>query len=1132
VAGVAASAQYGGSIQGIVTDPQGGVVSGATLTLRDAETAKIFVATSDVKGVFSFNGLLPGRYSVVVEKAGFEREEFTNVNVIADQPNGLNVQLKLGTATETVKVDASKLPPIDTESGSISGTVTEEEIQKLPSTGRDVFQLAQLALGSFGDGAQTAAGTHNLPYTEGGADGSTATSSIFGTANGAQIITDGTRQGQNNYTIDGVGVTDVNYGGASVITPSEESVKEIKIISNNYDAEYGRWAGGQVQVTSANGTNDFHGSAFFKVDRPGLNAYAKWGGTFGLPQRNNADFNQIGGSLGGPIWKNRIFFFFSYETLRSSAKQTGSGWIETPQLLQLAPSGSIASKFTSYPGTAVLSTSIDDVPCSAIGLTQGVNCNMIPGKGINVGSPLTTPLGTADPSYVSSLNPGIGSGLSNVPDLMYANFVLPSNITDEQYHGRIDFNVTAQDLVAFSMYWVPVTTSSINGPARESNEYNHDQVNEAATVLWDHTFSPTFINQARLNAAGYRWNEINDNPQEPWGLPQDYIDQIGSAGNNQNFFGAPGPSIADEWTYSAKDTLTKVLNRHTIKFGGEYTRLLNVVSQVSSARPSYYFHNYWDFLNDAPYRETGVFDHTSGIPTSFRKDPRQDITALFIQDTYKVRPNFTLTLGLRWEYFGPLSDKNGNLGVVRLGSTEDTLLTGMSIRKGGDLYNASLANFGPQVGFAWSPSRLGGHEFNSKLVLRGGFGIAYSGIEENMLDKGDHNPPFVSSNSNLSGSQILYGLPSGIHSFYGYPANPYTVTGFNSNLLPTSSIVGVVGYPSSMPTTYTEHYSFEGNYDFGHQLIGTLGYQGSSSRHLLWSTNLNLLYSQNISLNPAVNSVQWYSNSANADFNALVAQAQYQLARSLQLTSQYRYSVCMDDASGNNAVPFYPWLSQSSWGHCDYDVRRAFKTFGVWSPRIFKGDDWKEKVIGGWSLSGIFNWHTGFPWSPTYSTIDNQSVFNMIYQNGGLLGGSPGLFGLLPASYLGGAGSDYSNATFMRKGGNFPNGGAAYFTAPSFTPGPAFPNVGPLPGAPGVARNSFQGPGYRDVDATLSKSFRLPANRLLGENSRFEFRANFYNLFNTLNLNEVDTTVTDTYFGTSEGALAGRSIELQARIVF
>src|SRR4029077_6121269 len=215
-----------------------------------------------------------------------------------------------------ITVSGDSTPLIDTETASVNGVVSANQIQHLPSFGRDVLKLAQLAPGSFADGAQGQGGSgFNLPGTQtnggasGGADG------IFKTENGAQIIANGQQTENNGISIDGISVTSAVWGGTTIITPSEDSIDNVKIVSNSYDAESGRFSGAQLQVTSKSGSNNFHGSLFFTTHQPNLNAFQRFNGA-GLPvTRDNNKFHQFGGSVGGPIWKNKIFAFFNYETV-------------------------------------------------------------------------------------------------------------------------------------------------------------------------------------------------------------------------------------------------------------------------------------------------------------------------------------------------------------------------------------------------------------------------------------------------------------------------------------------------------------------------------------------------------------------------------------------------------------------------------------------------------------------------------------------------------------------------------------------------------------------------------------------------------------------------------------------------
>jgi hypothetical protein len=1148
-----ASAQYRAGIQGTVLDPQGAAVSDAKVTVTAKDTGLSQEATTDANGVYSVNRLAPGQYTISVEKAGFKKQVLDDIRIIPEQVNSINVTLEVGLVTESVTVNGSELPLIDTQSGALAGTVTNQQYQQLPSIGRDPFQLLQLAPGAFGDGAQGAAGgTQNLPATTVGGTG--GTDGVFKIENGGQITANGARTADNNYQIDGVGTTSVTWGGTSVVTPNEDSIKEVKIVTDNYDAENGRYRGAQVQIISQNGTNDYHGSFFFKAHRPGLNAYTKYNGYNNGNVRDANRFNDLGGTVGGPILKNRLFVFFSYERLdNNAASGTTSGWYETSQFRALAPSGTNAAAFLNYPGVAPNGGTQVDQTCASIGLVEGTNCRFIAGQGLNLGSPLTAALGTRDAGYTSNIHPGTGGNgsggpenLSTTPDIVFLTGILnPQNSTHTQYNGRVDFNLTSRDLIAFSMYYVPNSSTSINGNGtRLMNQFNSNYLNRAMTLLWDHTFSPTMVNEARFNAAGWMQKDLSSNPNGPWGLPQLSFNGTGSI--TMQGYGIGSFNGFDQWTYAGKDVLTKVMGAHTMKMGGEFTRLLSVDAPFWSDRPGYTFNNIWDFLNDAPVSENAQFDPKTGVPSAFRKDLRNNLWGLFFQDNYKVRSNLTVTAGLRWDYYGPISEKNGNLATVVLG-TGANLFTGLHVRTGGTQFDAQKGNFGPQLGFAYSPTEFYGHQFSNKLVFRGGFGMAYNGISQSNTLDARFNPPFVYNSQTLSGSDILYinSFPSDVHSPNGYAANPNAITTFGPNNLPTTGRVDLTAFPATWPTTYTYHYTFGADYDLGNQWIASIGYQGSSTRHLTEHYNLyNVGSAQNYMFNPSVNGITYYADDASARFNALLLEVKHNFSHTFMIDAQYRLSHSIDSGSNAYAGPYYQWNLASNFASSDYDTRNAFKLFGVWSPNIFfKSNDWKQKVIGGWSISGILNAHSGFPWSPVYNNNEITNGYDPVYNFGQFSGGSSGNAGsgnFLPAAYLGGFSPNYrSNATVS---------GTSFFTPPNVPRGTLFtclfpnppaaecPNgqqpLGGLPSTPGIARNTFTGPGYFGVDATLSKVFGLPSMKVIGENGKIEFRANFYNLFNKLNLYSPQTDIMNSHFGEAQNALGARTIEMQARFSF
>jgi len=1138
--------QYRASIQGVVTDPQGAAVSGATVTLKNLATNQTLTATTDDSGIYNFNALAASKYSLTVEKAGFKKKVLENVGVIADQANALNLQLEVGEVSQSVTVNGDSTPLIDTETANVSGTVTSNQIQHMPSFGRDVLKLVELAPGSFADGSQASGNdNYNLPGTQTGGGQSGGADGIFKTENGAQVISGGQQTENNGISIDGISTTSSVWGGATVVTPSEDSVESVKVVSNSYDAEDGRFSGTQIQITSKSGTNQYHGSLFFTNHEPSFDAYQRFNGA-GLAVTKDANkFDQFGGSVGGPIWKNKIFAFFNYETVREPFTDlTGNGWYDTAAFDALAPSGSIAAKYLSFPGNGVVGTLNASATCATAGLTEGVDCRTIAGQGINVGTPLTTALGTQDLGWTSAQNPGCGgagtgcgtagSPLANVADIANYNTLNPTKFTAVQYNGRLDANVTDKDRIGFTIYWVPLTRDNYNGN-RAYDIFHHSQINDAFSAIWDHTFSSSFLNELRANAAGWRWNEINSNEQSPVGFPTDNIDTTGSIGVNS--FGPNVGSILNQWTYGFKDVATKIVGRHAIKFGAEATRLFYLQECAGCGVPSYNFFNMWDFLNDAPQNEGGGFNPITGVPTTIRQDQRENILGLFVQDSFKLRTNLTLTLGVRWSYFGPLYSKEGNM-LSAIPGAGSAYLTGLVIRKG-DSWNAQKDNFGPQIGVAWSPTSLLGHEFHNRLVIRGGYGLSFNGEQIAISANISNNPgsvvfPSLTQNTPAASScsqplpncGIIYALSSGVHDLTGYPANPNTISSFGPNGLPTTGTVGVEIFPGTLPTTRVHHYSADAQYDLGHQFVASLGYQGTLSRDTFFHENpLAVPATLGDPLNPQIGGGDYWGVNGRGNYNALLAELKHDFSHQFQADTQFTWSKCMDTSSAPYSEQPYPYDQSLDYGRCDYNVGKAFKVFGVWQPVFFHGSNsWLEKVAGGWSLSGIFNIHSGFPWSPMVSV-----------QNGSLYCGQCGYGSLFPAAYLGGAGNNTSNGAFETvAASNYPLGGAAYFSTPTYTAYTGTASGTALPQAPGVARNSLNLPGYKAVDLTLAKAFGLPNAPVLGENARIEFRVDAYNLFNNLNLNpnDISNNIGSSNFGTITGALAARVITLGARFSF
>lgn len=1164
-----AHAQFRASIQGTVTDTSGAAVPNASLTLTDQATNRTLTATSNADGVYNFNALPPDHFKLNVTASGFQTKTIQDLQIIPEQANSVNVQLDVSGSNTTVNVSGDVVAAVDTETSNIGATITSNEIQHLPSFNRDVFTLSQLVPGAVSDGGQAAGGgSRTNPGNQG--PGGTPAGGQAPTENGPQINANGQQYQNNGIEIDGISTVSAVWGGTTIITPTEESIDNVRLLTNVYDAEYGRFAGATTLITSKSGTNQLHGSAFIAINRPGLNAYNRVarnaaGDPIGAAVRNNQRFNQYGGSIGFPFWKDRAFGFFAYESSPNNSNVQTLQWYETAALDKLAPANSIASQYVNFPNAAPNATLVTSgVNCQLVGLTegQGGNCRTIAGQGLDIGSPIRGALGQQDlTTDGTAQNPGVGGGLDGVADVAYYLANNPTNSYYRQYNGRADADVTKKDHLAFAIYWVPQGKVSYQGANRGYDVFNHTQINEALAGIWNHTFSPTFLNEARMNAAGWRWNEISSNPGQPLGLPQATIANFAPSNSNNNKiqqFGSALGSILDQWTFGYKDVATKIAGRHTVKFGAEVSQLHYLANPIG--RPAYNFYNIWDFFNDAPYQETGTFNSLTGLPGGTRSDQRQNLFGGFVQDAFKARNNLTFNFGMRYSYFGALYSKQNNLSGVRFGAGT-AAYSGLSVPQLQNLWNPQKGNFGPQFGFNWSPGT-----FNNRLVVRGGYGLSFNEEELAITGNLQFNPPsqnnvnfiFSSpSNPGPNGRNILYGLSSSPTSLTGFAPNPNAITTYNSANLPVNgnaSLVVVGDGRGNLATTYTEHYSLDTTYEFNQELVASVGYQGSVGRHLISHTGVNApAVVAGYALNPLVTAGDYWDNRGSSNNNAFLAELKHPMRHGLSLDAQFLWAKSLDT---NGSGPYYqdPYFPESpglSYGPSDFNIGKSFKAYGLWQPVFFHGDRaWLEKIAGGWTLGGIFQVHTGFPYSATYGTGQSLYCTNCGYTT-------------LRPQYLGGGNGDHSNKAFIQNT-NYPNyaqvskgavttnaqinGTAtvtsynnAFFSVPNFAAamqaanGTGFP-VGntALPPRPGSDRNAFTGPHYRDVDASLAKGFGIPNTRLLGESARLEIRADVFNLFNIQNLDpaSVANNVSGSNFGQDTTVLGGRTITIQGRFSF
>ncbi len=1092
--------------------------------------------------------------------------------VEAEQPRGLDITLAVGNVQESVTVTAST-GGLQTENASVNTTIGSQEVLTLPQFGRDPYELLHLSPGVFGDNARQGNGNaFALPQQVGPGQ---SNSSIFQTENQVQIVSNGQRVTANNYSLDGVSINSLSNGGAAVVTPNQESVQQIVVTSASYNAEQGRNSGAQVEVISKGGTNQYHGSALVKFNDKGLNAFNKFYGANNVtvnphtcpdfaglvtyqhcPTRNDQKYRDFAGSFGGPIISNKLFFFFSYEGLRlSNTVSNRSIKFETPAFEQYVKSvnpNSIAAKIFSTPGiTPRIATTISQTDC----------CSLI-----------TNP---SDPNYHPVgmwYQPGVGTGLATgngpdgIPDWGVFDTRVPNSSSGNQYNARVDYNLGSNQFFA-STYLVNL--NNVNGGNRPIEDVGITPKNYVGTLGWTRTISPVMVNEARFNFTRFDFNQNQPSGLTNYGIPQIRLFDFDIGGLNDagTLMGiaqsGTTPGHLAENTFAFRDTVSWVHGVHAFKFGVDITREQNNDDEPGFERPNYQFRGLLNFANDACcfFEGLAVNPVTGGLPNSQRYF-RDGAYALFVQDDWKLRPNLTVNLGLRWEYFPPISEKNGLLSNYLFGS--QGFING-SVQKVGHLYNADKKDFGPRIGFAWSPNVLG-----KKTVLRGGFGIIYNRPFESEYSNVRQNTPFVAQASTCCffdpgkitgpppGSGILYGIGSSA-SANSYPPNP----NFSFGVAPDGALCAstpctittpaiktdIFGALHNEPTPYVYIYSLQTQFEPIHNWQATIGYQGSRSRKLARTIDMNRFHPgdtfdgnmdgvQSASAdgvacgptNPLCPAPIVVGNNrfgrvfiplpdVNASFDALITQLSRSFASGFSVSALYTWSHSIDFSSYE--IGFQqtdPFTQSINKGNSDFDVRQNLGISAYYELPLYRGrHDLLGAVAGGWTLGGVFTKHSGLPFTALIGSCDTNHDLN-----------GDGTCPDMPIVYTGGKIAHPSKQDWQN--GIFPNIAASF---------PGSTTIPPASHGPGChCRNIFEGPGFTQLDLSFGKNFLIPNSRVLGENAKLEFRSNFFNAFNILNLESLAPATSPTdipnagQFGRPLDGLSGRVIEFQLRLSF
>ncbi|MCI0622077.1 MAG: TonB-dependent receptor [Acidobacteria bacterium] len=1161
-----AAAQFGASIAGNVTDQSGAAVTGANVTVTNKATGIAVTTVTSDSGAYRVSGLAPGTYAVSVEASSFKKNVSDNVEVKAETVRGLDVVLQAGAVSETVEVLA-QAETLQTETATVSGTISTREILNLPQFGRDPYDLVRLTPGIFGDAGRTGAGqARNLPQQVGPGG---SNNQVFQVENQIQVTANGQRVTANNIALDGVSVNSLDWGGAAVLTPNQESVAETTVVTSTFSAEDGRNSGAQIKVISKSGTNDFHGSAFIKFNDKGLNAFNKFYGPTNVPlntitcevgtpdeftitasrcpERVNQKYRQFGGSFGGPIIKEKLFFFFSYEGVRrNDTRLARDVKLEAPAFQQYVIAtnpGSIAAQIFSTPG----------IEARIVNTTSETDCCSLDGR----------PLGTWYQPGIG-IGQAIGNGPDGIPDWGLYDLRIPGNATGDQFNGRVDYRRGSNQFF-FGMYYT--RRDDLQGGQRPLEDVVFQPKNWTGTVGWTRTFSTTVLNEARANVTRWAFDQLEVTGQTNYGIPQIRLFDFDAGG-----LGDPGriiglarsqtvPAKLAQNTLAFRDTLFWTRGRHQFKFGGEFRYEQNNNDLRGGYRPDYQFRGLLNLANDACcfFEAVSIDPNTGGVPNGLRHF-RTGAWAAFVQDDWKIRPSLTINLGLRWEYFPPLTETDDVMTNYIFGS--QGFIDG-TVQPVTELFNPDRNNFSPRIGFAWAP---GG---SNNLVFRGGFalnynrhfGVTFSNIRQNTPFFADANiccffdpgvivgPP--------PGSNMQYNLGTSTSAF-SYPANPNLAFGVAPDgalcgdaLCATITRVDLFGALPDEPNPYVYSFTGEMQYEPVRNIAVILGYYGNRSRKLIRTIDLNRIIPgdnfdaspfdriQSASAdgtpcgpgnpacpapvqigNPRFGRIFFPLPDVNASFDSLVATVRHRAAHGLDFSATYTWSHAIDTSSYEIGFQQTDPSDQTiEKAKADFDVRHNLVMAAVWDLPFLRGrKDALGRVLGGWTISGIFSTHSGFPFSALLGSCDPARDRN-----------GDGYCPDLPFVYAGGIIESPSKEQWIN--GVFPDP-ASSFPGAQFIPDPSTRGPGCH------CRNIFSGPGYTSLDLTVGKQFGLPNMPFLGESAKLDFRANFFNALNTLNLAHFTPATAPTdiintgQFGRSQNGLAGRVIEFQVRFSF
>ena len=1068
IASVCAAQQ--GTIQGVVSDNSGAVISNAKVTVANVKTSVEHSVQTNASGFYSVPFLVPGTYNVRAEAAGFAEKQLQNLVLNVGATARADFQLAVGAVTESVQVSAAAAI-LTTETTTVGQVIDNKRVVELPLNGRNYLELAQLTVGvtpSFGSRTNDKGNFSAL----------------------------GARSYQTNIMLDGVDNTSRASGGqlgfeAQQVTPSVDAVQEFKVVTNNNSAEYGFRLGGTVLVQTKSGTNEIHGSLyeFLRNDKfAANNFFANAAGQDKTVYKRN----QFGATVGGPIIRDRTFFFGSYEGSRIRIGENNTATV--PLAARKAGDFSDDEAFPIYdPATTRLSG------------TRTIR-DQFPGNRI--------PAARFDPvaAKVIALYPDPNlSGATN-------NFFFSPSLSSDtnQYDGRIDHNINNNHRVFFRYsrrkfsevdpgplplpadggLWTTVDltsnsyvanynallTPSLNNELR----FGYNPTDSILDIPWDENLNPTFGIKGIADLGA-----DNDHGMTRF-TPSGYA-EVGA----RTFW----PNENNLRLFYLADSLLKITGRHSIKFGGEFRRERVYRRAARFSRGQMAFNS--DFTDDPNSRARtgdGMADFLLGLASGGTvgnangEVPVSQNWSIYFQDDWKVSSKLTLNLGLRWDLFSPPVFKEletspvGRFLLGPPGSTEFTLERPKDESDSGG--SRDWNNFAPRVGLAYQATQ--------GTVIRTGFGVFYGTPDSFQQSAFWFNGPPDFAEFSFPSDRLTQ--PSYIVS-QGFPTGLFPSTTVQSN-------VNINIVPSTQrPAQYAMQWFFDLQQQIPFDTVVTASYIGSGTRQMVWGRNINSVTDPGPGAIAArrpysfFNNVSYAQSGGKASYNALGLKAEKRFSKGFTFITSYTWSHNIDDAAGtlNDGTDGLRNINQINWdrGNSAYDIRHNFVSSFVWDLPFGRGralgGNWHravDAVLGGWQLGGIFAFRSGQYFTPTVS--GNPANVN---------------------------GTNYAE----RLGdGNLPSGRRnierwfdvdAFAVPTQFTYG----NSG---------RNVLIGPGDKNMDLKIGKNFYF------GERFRLEFRTEMFNFTNTVNFGNPNSTVNAVNAGRITSASAPRVIQFGLKLLF